>query len=410
MTTNIAITAFKNISRNRRRSILSGAAICVAAMSIVILFAIMAGLTKDMESNLLNFYVGDVNIKNIDYDKYERFNPVHLTVNLAEAEAAISATDGIEAWSARTMFPTNIYINESNFGALGVGIDFLKEKDYFDFGTTLKEGRLPQSGKNEMIIGSALASNLKLKTGDKVTIMSMTASRGTNAMTLEITGIAVLPVAALNASNFWMPLDRVQHFLQTPGAVQQILIKTSGGVKSKDAAAALSDRFSADGTPVDVKEMKDGSTIYGFMQMAEMIYNVVAVFFFVLGSTVIINTTMMVIFERMREIGTLSALGMQGSELTRLFLLEGTFISAIGALTGVAIGVVITLYLGRTGINFTDAMQGIDMEMSSIWYPQLNVPKTIFVYFYAVIIASLATLIPSRKASRIQPVEALKYI
>ena len=110
------------------------------------------------------------------------------------------------------------------------------------------------------IIGSALASNLKLKTGDKVTIMSMTASRGTNAMTLEITGIAVLPVAALNASNFWMPLDRVQHFLQTPGAVQQILIKTSGGVKSKDAAAALSDRFSADGTPVDVKEMKDGST------------------------------------------------------------------------------------------------------------------------------------------------------
>ena len=62
--------------------------------------------------------------------------------------------------------------------------------------------------------------------------------------------------------------------------------------------------------------MEDGSTIYGFMQMAEMIYNVVAVFFFVLGSTVIINTTMMVIFERMREIGTLSALGMQGSVIT----------------------------------------------------------------------------------------------
>jgi putative ABC transport system permease protein len=118
----------------------------------------------------------------------------------------------------------------------------------------------------------------------------------------------------------------------------------------------------------------------------------------------------MVIFERMREIGTLSALGMYGRELVSLFFLEGTFIAIVGSLVGVFLGVGITAYLSNVGINFTDAMQGVDMEISSILYPSLNVSMTIFIFFYSVIIASLATLIPSRRAAKIEPVEALRYI
>ena len=410
MTLRIARTAYKNISRNKRRSILSGAAIAVAVMSIVVLFAMMGGMTADMSSNLRNFYSGDVRVRNIDYEKYERFNPVHLTVDVGEADRAIAGTEAAETWVPRTTFGANIYIDGTNFGAAGVGVDFEREAEYFDLESIVMEGTLPSPGKNEMIMGCILAKNLGLETGDKVTIMSMTAARGSNAITLKITGLAAFPVAGLNTGVFWMPLDRVQYFLQMPGQAQEILIKTAEDVSAETAAEELSAVLGAAGIPAEIKEMEKISILFGFMKLADMIYNVIAVFFFILGSTVIINTTMMVIFERMREIGTLSALGMHGKELTRLFLLEGTFISAIGAAIGVAVGILLTLYLGRVGIDFTDAMQGMDMEMSSIWYPKLSVPKTIFVYFYSVVIASLATLIPSRKASRIQPVEALRYI
>lgn len=410
MTYRIAQTAFRNISRNKRRSILSGAAIAVAAMSIVMLFAIMGGMSKDMEVNLRNYYTGDINIRNTDYEKYERFNPVHLTVNIEGAEEILTGIEGVDAWVPRTTFPANMYIGGTNYGAVGVGVDFAKERKYADLESIVKEGSLPEAGKNEMIIGAVLAKNLHLKLNDKVTIMSMTASRGTNAITLRIAGIAAFPVAALNTSNFWIPLDRTQHFLQTAGAAQQIMVKTIEGANNKKVAAEINNALITAGAPAEVNRMQDMSLMFGLMRLADAIYNVVAIFFFLLGSTVIINTTMMVIFERMREIGTLSALGMHGKELVHLFMLEGTFISAAGAGIGVITGVILTLYLGRIGIDFTDAMQGIDMEISSILYPVLSVPRTIFVYFYSVAIATLATLIPSRKAARIQPVEALKYI
>ncbi|HAK47074.1 MAG TPA: ABC transporter permease [Spirochaeta sp.] len=410
MTYRIAQTAFKNISRNKRRSILSGAAIAVASMSIVMLFAIIGGMSKDMEANLRNYYTGDVNIRNVDYEEYERFNPVHLTFNIDDAENVLAKIEGVDSWVPRTTFPTNMYIGGSNYGALGVGVDFSREAEYADLESIVKDGRLPEAGKNEMFIGAVLANNLHLKLGDKVTIMSMTASRGTNAITLKIAGIAAFPVAALNTSNFWMPLDRAQYFLQTPGGAQQIMIKTADGARSDTVADEISTVLREAGIPGDVNRMQDMSLMFGLLRLADAVYNVIAVFFFLLGSTVIINTTMMVIFERMREIGTLSALGMHGKELVRLFMLEGTFISAVGAGIGVIIGAAATLYLGRIGIDFTDAMQGMDMEISSILYPILSVPRTIFVYFYSVAIATLATLIPSRKASRIQPVEALKYI
>ena len=410
MTYRIAQTAFKNISRNKRRSILSGAAIAVASMSIVMLFAIIGGMSKDMEANLRNYYTGDVNIRNVDYEEYERFNPVHLTFNIDDAENVLAKIEGVDSWVPRTTFPTNMYIGGSNYGALGVGVDFSREAEYANLESIVKDGRLPEAGKNEMFIGAVLANNLHLKLGDKVTIMSMTASRGTNAITLKIAGIAAFPVAALNTSNFWMPLDRAQYFLQTPGGAQQIMIKTADGARSDTVADEISTVLREAGIPGDVNRMQDMSLMFGLLRLADAVYNVIAVFFFLLGSTVIINTTMMVIFERMREIGTLSALGMHGKELVRLFMLEGTFISAVGAGIGVIIGAAATLYLGRIGIDFTDAMQGMDMEISSILYPVLSVPRTIFVYFYSVAIATLATLIPSRKASRIQPVEALKYI
>lgn len=411
MTTKLALTALKNISRNMRRSILSAVAIAVAAMSIVLLFALIQGMSNDMATNLKTYYSGAVRVRHNDFDTYERYNPIHLTVDYQKVKPVIEEIEGIRAFTPRISFPANLYIEGSNFAAMGVGADFESERDYHDIDSVLKAGRLPEKGKNEMIMGAVLARDLNLEVGDEVTILSTTAARGTNAITLEIVGLAGFPVASLNASNFWAPLDRVQYFLRMDGHVQDVLIDTAEETDAK-ALAQRVDRALLDQTGVeyDVRSWKELSEMYSFIELAELIYQFIGVFFFLLGSTVIINTTMMVIFERMREIGTLSALGMHGRELVSLFFLEGTFIAIVGSLVGVFLGVGITVFLSNVGINFTDAMQGVDMEISSILYPSLNVSLTIFIFFYSVIIASLATLIPSRKAAKIEPVEALRYI
>jgi putative ABC transport system permease protein len=171
------------------------------------------------------------------------------------------------------------------------------------------------------------------------------------------------------------------------GGVQEVLVMADG--KERQSAASIKNALeAATGESFDVKAYQDISMMYGFIELAQYIYYFIGIFFLLLGSTVIINTTMMVIFERMREIGTLSALGMHGKELTRLFFMEGTIISAFGALLGVLFGTGIILYLGKFGLDFTDALSGIDMEISSVLYPRFNIWTTILVYIYSVVVSS----------------------
>jgi putative ABC transport system permease protein len=401
--------AFRNITRNKRRSILSGIAIAVASMSIVFLFALVQGMRDDMSQNLATYYTGEVRVRNAQYEEYERYNPIHLSVDWETIDKNLAQTPGVVDYVPRITFGSAFYVNGGNHPAVGIGADFNREASYQDLESIIKEGRIPESGKNEMLIGAVLARDLKTSIGDKITVISTTAARGNNAITFEVVGIAAFPVAALNAQFFWVPLDRVQYFLRMDNQVQEVLITVDDD--EREAATLIQTRLeSATGNELEVQAYTDISMMYGFIEIAQYIYYVIGVFFLLLGSTVIINTTMMVIYERMREIGTLSALGMHGKELTRLFFLEGAMISAIGAAAGVLLGTVMIVYLGNVGLNFTDAMSGIDMEISSVLYPKFNIWTTIIVYIYSVVISAAATMIPSRRASRIEPVEALRYV
>lgn len=411
MTIKLPAVAFRNVFRNLRRSILSAVAIAVSAMAIMALLALLETMETDMATNLTSYYTGEVRIRHADYEKYERYNPLHLSLNTEEVTSVASDVEGVEAATARINFPANLYIDEKNNGAMGVGVDFNTEQAFIDFPAIVDEGRIPESGANELLMGKFLAHDLGLSLGDKVTMLTSTALRGSNAMTFTIVGIASIPVGGLSAKTVYVPLDRAQYLLRMEGQTQEVLLLTEDGYKERDVAnavkTALQQQLSLE---TETSAWKDLNMMYTFLSIAKFIYYVMGAIFFVLGSTVIINTTMMVIYERVREIGTLGALGMQGKELTRLFLLEGTFISIAGSTLGTIVGVLIVYILSKTGINFTEAMSGVDMEISSILFPQVNWFTALFVWIYAIIISSLSTLIPSRKASKIEIVEALRYV
>lgn len=411
MMTKLSKIAFRNIFRNLRRSILSGAAIAVSAMSIVMLFGLLDGMEHDMANNLKSYYTGEVRIRNVEFEKHERYNPLHLGVDWKKIEPILADNNSVVTATPRINFPASMYLGDETHGVMGIGVDFEREKAFIDFASILQEGRVPQSGKNEMLIGFALARDMHLTPGDKVTLLSTTATRGTNAITMEIVGTAGFPVAGLNANTIWAPIDRVQYFLRMGDLTQEILVLLTDGTDEKIVATQIQDEIQAKlGEETETRSWQNINMMYSLFKIAKISYYFIAAFFFVLGSTVIINTTMMIIFERMREIGMLSALGMHGSELTKLFLLEGFFISMIGSAVGVIIGYVGTYYMGKVGLNFTEAFSGMDMEISSILYPETSLVKTVIIWAYAVIISTLATFIPSRRASKIQPVEALRYV
>lgn len=190
MTIKLPAVAFRNVFRNLRRSILSAVAIAVSAMAIMALLALLETMETDMATNLTSYYTGEVRIRHADYEKYERYNPLHLSLNTEEVTSVASAVEGVEAATARINFPANLYIDEKNNGAMGVGVDFNTEQAFIDFPAIVDEGRIPESGANELLMGKFLAHDLGLSLGDKVTMLTSTALRGSNAMTFTIVGIA----------------------------------------------------------------------------------------------------------------------------------------------------------------------------------------------------------------------------
>ncbi|MDC7233982.1 MAG: ABC transporter permease [Spirochaetales bacterium] len=403
--------AYRNIYRNLRRSILSATAIMVAAMSIVLLFSLLGGMKADITYNLQTYSTGGIRIRDRDFTKNERLNPMHLTIeNVDILSRELLETPGVSVVSPRISFPARIYRGEENYNAMGVGLDFSTESAFQDLGPdVLQKGRLPESGKNEALLGYKLAEKAGVGIGDKITLLSSTASRGTNAITLEVTGLAVFPLSGMSDNTFYAPLDRVQHLLRMPDQVQEMLVKFDADVDERALTASLPSGLS-DSENLEITYWQDIETSYSFIQMAETVYNIFALFFFFLASTVILNTTIMVIFERMKEIGTLSAMGMNGKDLVRLFFLESLYIGIIGSFFGVLLGILFTHLLSITGIDFGSAMEGVDFDIAPVLYPKLSLKSTVLVFFYSVVMTSVVSIFPSRKASRIEPVEALRAV
>jgi putative ABC transport system permease protein len=406
----LRVIAFRNIRRNSRRSLLSIAAIAVAAMAIVVMFAILEGMKTDLTYNLQTFYSGEIRIRHIDYDRYEQLNPLHLRVeNWTEVIRLVESHPRVSLASPRLTSQVAIYEDEETFGAILTGVDPEREDLYMRLSDRITSGGSINAGRATVVPGSGLADELSVKPGDKITLLSTTMRRSTNAITVEVAGIVHLPVDALNKMALFVPLDQARKLTRMDDSVTEILLKLERGARTRDVAAELNRRFAEAGwDTIKATAWQDLATTYSFVEIAGVTYGFVALFFFILASSVIVNTTMMVIFERTREIGTVGAMGMTGGEIVRLFLLEAVYLGLIGAAAGVVLGVGLTIPLSIYGMDFSAAMEGIDFEVSSTFHPVLRFWRTGLVYVYAVGIASLASVIPATRAARIKPAEALR--
>ena len=149
-------------------------------------------------------------------------------------------------------------------------------------------------------------------------------------------------------------------------------------------------------------------TLYETLDSTKVIYSIVEGVILFLASFVIINTMMMAIFERIREIGTMKALGMTDRELFINFTLEGALLGAAGGILGAAVGFCIIAVLSHTGIDMTTQLQGLDMPFEYIIRPRIGILDLVISLSISIVIPALAAMIPARHARKLMPAEALR--
>lgn len=402
--------ALRNTLRNRRRSLLCALAIAVSVMAIILLLALLDSMEDDMRHTLTTYYTGDVRVRHDQYTHYERYAPLHLNLETERTQAIIGTVSNAVASAPRITFPSSLHVGDRNRPVQAVGVDFIQERQFIDFDHILTEGALPDPGSHQVVLGLGLAKTLGLGVGDRLTLLAKTAMHGTNAISFTVSGLIAPPVGMLVANGLYLNLSSAQRLLMMDTKATDIVIKAQRATDLQLLAHTIEDALHQGGIEGQASAFMDINELYGFLATAKLIYWIIALIFFILGSTVIINTTMMVVYERMAEIGMMKAMGMSDRRTSSLFMLEGFFISAAGAAIGLAIGIVLTFILSKVGLDFTEALSGIEMEISSILRPQVDLVTAVLVALFGMVIATLSTLIPSRRAAKIQIVEALHYV
>jgi putative ABC transport system permease protein len=266
------------------------------------------------------------------------------------------------------------------------------------------QGAWPAPGALEVTVGSGLARLLKIAVGDDVVVEARTVDGAMNALTYKVAGIVQTENLQLDNLGLWVEKQTASDLLQLQGRVTHIAIRLHHG-EPEDAIG----KIQAPGWVAHTvrEECADLLAVNSIRRVAIEILVIVIMLIAALG---IFNTVMMAAYERVREIGTLLALGMRKSQVGQMFMLEGAVLGVIAGVTGAVIGSIGVLYFQVHGIDFGSAMGNAakDMPISTIVYLKFSWGATLGALGFSAVIAELASFLPARFAANLIPADAVR--
>jgi putative ABC transport system permease protein len=413
--------AKKNLSRSRIRTSISIIAIAFAIFAVVFVRGLINGVLESFFENHIHYKAGHIRVIDKEYTLKERLMSLNYTLDgfngegYSEMSEKIKSVEGVEQVVPRLKFGALVSLEDELVGMLGWGVDPAEEIKFIGIDKRIIEGRMVQEGNKEIVMGAGLLKKIGRDVGEKVTILYTTPFGSFKGSTFQIVGKYQSDIQALNDRLFFLPLDQAQRILEMPGEVTELLLITSNYDKADLLLPGLNELFSREDESgkYAVQPWDKGYDLVELFDIAVTMYNAIYIFIIVLACFVLVNTLIMIVNERTREIGMMSALGLKGREILVLFTMEGAMIGVFGSAIGAILGGILTRVFSVVGIDYSAAFEGMestDLLMSPIYYTVFSLENLIFCFTLGVVIVTIACIIPARKAANLEPTEALRKI
>jgi len=412
--------ARKNLSRSKLRTSISIIAIAIAIISVTFARGLINGMIESTYQNHIYYKAGHVRVIDNEYELKERILSLNHSVDGFSGEGAsmmadkLKEVEGVTQVVPRIKFGAVVIQEDELVRMLGWGIDPAEEIKFTQIDKDLSEGRMVQPGNREIVMGSGLMKKLNREVEDKVTLVYTTPYGSIKGSTLKIVGKIQSSLPLINDNVFYLPIEQAQEMLEMPGQVSELLLITPDYKNAGSVLPALTKLFAQEdkSNKYILQIWDEVGELVALFKIAINMYNFIYVFIIVLASFVLINTLIMIINERTREIGMMTALGLKSREILYLFVMEGVTIGAIGSFIGAILGGIITKMVSVTGIDYSAAMEGMsaDLMFDPIFYPVFSLENLIFCFFLGVLVVTIACIIPASKAARLEPTEALRQI
>jgi ABC-type lipoprotein release transport system permease subunit len=394
--------AFRDLMRNRRRSFFSALALAIG-LSLLLL---MAGVVEDemrhgMDTSI-KLQSGHIQVRNINYDdvknslKWEDLieNPDQLAATIAEMPQVVAATPRII-----TSAIISIGDETSAVSVLGIEPDS-PANDPFRKGV-LSGQFLTADDRDGILIGYLLADRLGLKAGDPVDLVMNTANGDVDEQIFTIRGTYTTYTPGFDGAVVFMPLAKAQAITRVENRASVIFVLLHDITEVQPVVDALKTN------QLQIKTYRELNQMMVTMEDLARGY-MVLLYLIILGitATVIVNTLIMSVFERTREIGILSAIGMKARGIMGMFFAESCLLALGGIVMGVLLGMLWVYIMATKGV-YVGNMGLTGMLLGDRIYATLTVKDAVNLSIMALIVTLVASLYPAWIASRMQPVEAL---
>ena len=398
------VIGYRDLGRNRRRSFFSLIAVALGLALLIVFNGLVAGVMEDSLQNSIRFRTGHVQLRAASYQEEKVSLQWQDLLDDTDALTARAAALGEVAAAAPVLWARGILNTADDSAGLQInGIDVTSPL-YAPIQAAMVAGEfLTAEDRGGILIGKRLADSLGVDVGQKVSLSIIDADGQPEEGIFTIRGLFSTGILSYDEGAAFMPLSKAQAFAGAGGRASAIVVLLHNQDDSARVAAALQSPGATaltwrDLNQLFVQTLETGMKFYLILDAIVML--VVAV--------IIANTLLMAVFERIREMGILAALGMKGRQIQLMLLMEASILGLAGIVVGIALGSAVVAYLSVFGIPLGEMASTVkNVAMGSAMYARFFPATIASLSLWTLVVILLASLYPAWFAAHLEPVEAL---
>ena len=407
--------AARNLTRYRRRTLLTSLLITLGVTALLIFLAAAGSFKQTMIGSITDSMLGHLQVHRKGYTASIDNLPLNLSLQpkaVSRIEEMLKAEPEILAYSKRVklgaMFSnftenTSIRLNGVDPDAEDATVPGLRQR----INEGDKTGALVSPGK--VLIPQLLARGMKVKVGDQVVLVVTNSSGSVNGKPFTVGGI-LDGVTGPGGRDGYIHIDDARELLRMEQPeVMEIAVRLKSLAKLGEVQQRLSKaldeiRNKEDKPATELHLWSDLSPFASIVRMIDLMTLFIRIMLIAIVLVSVMNVMLMAVYERIREIGTLAAIGTQPGKLMAIFLIEGLLLGLAGALAGIALSYGIIALLNAYPVVFSFGREQITL------YPGLDFIEVPGVILLAVLVSGLASLQPAWRAARMDPIQALRHV
>ncbi len=395
------LLGLRNLMRNKKRSLISIAAVALGVWSSAALSTLARGVSYGMAEDTISTLSGHIQVhapKYLDDPSIEHRFP--------EPQGPLRvALDSDSRWAERVRVPGVAASERESLGVTILGIDAERERGLSFVPDAMIEGEfLSSSDESGVIVGAKLLERLQTGLGKRIVLMSESAHHQIAERGFRILGVFKAKLESTELGFVFVAKGNAQHFLGIPGEISEVALRLVTRDQIPAVEAAL--KRAAPDLAIDSWESLN-PFIVALISVQSRFISFWFVVVFVAVSFGLVNTLLMAIFERTRELGLFQALGMKPVQIINLILVESLVLLLMGAIVGNLLGLS-TLWWLREGLDISAFAAGAEhIGISRIIHPKFLLPDWIKVNLILFVMGMLSSLYPAYRASSIAPAAAL---